>query len=160
MKIDLRNVSFDAKAHYGVVSKTKLERERSVRFSNLYASEGSQVMGMEYHGKDVVAITCGDRGTFLLRAWTQKHYEGRWSGWKRPICLWWEAKEENGNPNLRLIRPETTKALVNKHRKQPAFDKDLEREGYGLFKGREKEKAAKGVFGCFQSLFKKWFGNK
>ena len=67
-----------------------------------------------------------------------------------------------------LIRPETTKALATKDLKQPVFDKDLERGAVlgrqrdfdcELSKGREKEKAAKGVFGCFQGLFKKSFKN-
>ena len=69
---------------------------------------------MGYHGKVVEAITCGDGGTFLLRAWARKYCEERWSVWIRPICLWWKAKDENGNPNLRMIRPEIMKALVNK----------------------------------------------
>ena len=34
---------------------------------------------MGYHGKVVEAITYGDRGTFLIRAWARKYCEERWS---------------------------------------------------------------------------------
>ena len=61
VKTDLRNVKFDANEHRGVISMTKLKWERSVRFQNLYGSGSSQVLDMEYHGKEVVGITCEDR---------------------------------------------------------------------------------------------------
>ena len=49
VKIDLRNVIFDAKARCGIIFKAEIEQERSVWFQNLYGSGSSRVMGMEYH---------------------------------------------------------------------------------------------------------------
>ena len=64
---------------------------------------------------------------------------------------------------LPTIPPERMEALVNKNQKQPVSDKDLEREAalgrekdldYEHFEAQEKEKAGKGVLGCFWNHFK------
>lgn len=61
VKIGLCNVEIDAKAYHGVIFNAKLERECGVRFQIFYEMGSLRFMGGEYHGKDVVAIICGDR---------------------------------------------------------------------------------------------------
>ena len=125
VKVPLEDVEFDPKSHYGIISKTKLERDSSVRVNNLYTSggTGSWVMGMEFDGKDLVAITWGDRGTFLLRAWIRKNCEHAQSG--RKTCLWWKrwwwkSHDSKGIP---------MRELVSKHRNLPhTVDEYLKRE--------------------------------
>ena len=115
--IELRNVHFDPKAHYGVISMKKLEEDHVPMRTLFGIGERTRpVMGVEVIGRDIVAMIWGDKGTYILKAWTLTRCE---TGFFRPypycalLALW--------NWNNRLDIPaETMKELVDKHRIVPA----------------------------------------
>ena len=75
--IQLRDVRFDAKAHYGVISMPKLEQDH-VPMRTLFGLGGGKksIMGVEVIGRDVVAMAWGGgKGTYMLKAWTLKRCE-------------------------------------------------------------------------------------
>ena len=116
--IELRDVQFDPKAHYGVIAMKQLEEDHVPMRTLFGIGEGTRpVMGVEVIGQDIVAMTWGGgKGTYILKAWTLKHCE---SGFFRPypyctlLALWnWNSRKH--------IPAETMRELVDKHRIVPA----------------------------------------
>ena len=107
----IRDVAFDPKAHYGVISMKKLE-EHHVPLRTIFGlgEAGRPVVGVEFVGQDIVAVVWGGKGTYLLKAWTLKRCET----WIRPLCLWWYGK------GVYDIPADTMRELVDKHRTIPA----------------------------------------
>ena len=121
--IQLRDVRFDAKAHYGVISMPKLEQDH-VPMRTLFGLGGGMrsIMGVEVIGRDVVAMAWGGgKGTYMLKAWTLKRCESGlfffpFFSFLRPynpycklLALWnWSRRSD--------IPAETMRELVDKHR--------------------------------------------
>ena len=152
--IELRDVRFDPKAHYGVISMKKLEQDHVPLRTLFGVGEGTRpVMGVEVIGRDIVAVAWGGKGTYILKAWTLVRCE---TGFFRPypVCAllsWWN---RNGPAD---IPAETMRELVDKHRVIPAEDADeTEREEPTPWQQRaldeesdvaQKEKKKKGFWG-------------
>ena len=153
--IELRDVRFDPKAHYGVISMRRLEEDH-VPMRALFGIGGGTrpVMGVEVIGRDIVAVTWGGKGTYILKAWTSVGCE--WGLFRPyPYCallsLWnWNAP--------RHIPAETMRELVDKHRIVPASAEETAERGATPWQQRaldeesdmaqkEKEKKKKGFWG-------------
>lgn len=151
--IQLRDVRFDAKAHYGVISMPKLEEDHVPMRTLFGVGEGTRpVMGVEVIGRDIVAIAWGGgKGTYILKAWTLRRCEeGHFFFFLlRPYCklqaLWnWNRRRD--------IPAETMRELVDKHRVVPATNADVdetEREEATPWRQRalDEEKKRKGFWG-------------
>ena len=114
--IELRNVRFDPKAHYGVISMKKLEEDHVPMRTLFSVRERTRpVIGVEMIGRDIVAMAWG-KDIYILKAWTLKRCQ---SGLFRPypycklLALWnWNGPHD--------IPAETMRELVDKHRIVPA----------------------------------------
>ena len=137
----LRDVTFDPKAHYGVISMKKLE-EHHVPLRILFGlgEAGRPVVGVEVMGQDIVAVVWGGKGTYLLKAWTLSRCE---YSLIRPLCLWWYGRDLNDIP------AETMRELVDKHRTIPASAEGMATpwEQRALDQKEKKKKTKKGFWG-------------
>ena len=114
--ITLRDVKHDKKAYYGVISMKKLEEDHVPMRILLGVGGGVRpVMGVEIIGRDIVAMTWGGKGTYMVKAWSLQQ-----CFWTCPIdrtlrYMGWRPGE---------IPAATMRELVDKHRTIPAAVKD------------------------------------
>ena len=114
--ITLRDVEYDSKAYYGVMSMKKLEEDHVPMRLLFGIGEGVRpVMGVEIIGRDIVAMTWGSTGTYMVKAWSLER-----CSWFCPIN--WFKRYINWAP--REIPAATMRELVDKHRIIPAAAKD------------------------------------
>ena len=126
--IELRDVSFDRKAYYGIISMKKLEEDHVPLRVLFGAGEGVRpVMGVEMIGRDIVAVSWGsngDKGNYMLKAWSMQR-----GGW---FCVeaWIPGWMILGNRRLGGDIPaETMRELVDKHKTIPAAAAAAAKEG-------------------------------
>ena len=114
--ITLRDVKHDKKAYYGVMSMKKLEEDHVPMRILLGVGEAVRpVMGVEIIGRDIVAMTWGGKGNYMVKAWSLQQ-----CFWTCPIdrtlrYMGWRPGE---------IPATTMRELVDKHRTIPAAVKD------------------------------------
>ena len=115
--ITLRDVKYDKKAYYGVMSMKKLEEDHVPMRVILGVGERVRpVMGVEIIGRDIVAMSWGGKGTYMVKAWNLK----RCSWWWCPID--WTCRFLRWRPDE--IPSATMRELVDKHRTISAAAKD------------------------------------
>ena len=114
--ITLRDVGYDGNAYYGVMSMKKLEEDHVPMRLLFGIGEGARpVMGVEIIGRDIVAMTWGSKGTYIVKAWSLKKCY-----WSCPID--WAVRSLSWTPQE--IPSATMRELVDKHRTIPAASKD------------------------------------
>ena len=119
--ITLRDVQYDSKAYYGVISMKKLEEDHvPMRLLFGVGEVERPVMGVEIIGRDIVAMTWGGKGTYMLKAWSLRRCvlscPKDWTLRSvRRLFTRWTPEE---------IPAKVMRQLVDKHRTIPAAAKD------------------------------------
>ena len=144
--IHLRDVRFDPKAYYGVISMKKLEEDHVPMRNVLGVGQGVRsVMGVEVIGRDIVAMTWGSQGTYMLKAWSLRQCK-----WSCPTV--WIKSWLPGAKEPKDIPAETMRELVDMYRTVPADAMDesttpwQQRALDDEFDMAQKEKKSKGLW--------------